>query len=297
VLAPVARRLRRAGVRHLHAHFAAGAALDALRLARLLGLPWSLTAHAYDIYSHPRNLRGKLAAAAFVTSGCDYTVRDLRALMPPGREPDVHEIVMGVDLERFRRAAPYPAGHTVIAVGRLVEKKGFQHLIDALGLLEGSGAVDRLVLVGSGPLEHDLRERAERAGAAQRIDWAGARAPAEVRELLERADLLAMPCVVAADGDRDSMPVVVKEALAMELPVVCSDEVGLPELVRPEWGRLVPPGDPAALAGAIGELLELPAERRSEMGRAGRSFVGGFADVHTETAKLAALIGRAQNGS
>ena len=112
-----------------------------------------------------------------------------------------------------------------------------------------------------------------------------------MRELLERADLLAMPCVVAANGDRDSMPVVVKEAMAMEIPVVATDEVGLPELVRDELGRLVPPGDAAALAAAIAELLDAAAaERRAAMGRAARAHVIEHADVHRETAKLAELI-------
>jgi colanic acid/amylovoran biosynthesis glycosyltransferase len=96
--------------------------------------------------------------------------------------------------------------------------------------------------------------------------------------------------VIASDGDRDSMPVVVKEALAMEAPVVASDEVGLPELVSEEWGRLVPPGDPEALASAIDELLSLPAEERIRMGRAGREWVLSACSLDRETARLAALI-------
>jgi glycosyltransferase involved in cell wall biosynthesis len=111
-----------------------------------------------------------------------------------------------------------------------------------------------------------------------------------VCEVLEGADLLAAPSVVAADGDRDTMPVVVKEALAMEVPVVASDEVGLPEVVRPEWGRLVPPGDSDALAEAIDELLALPPTERAAMGRAGRAFVTEHCNLSTETARLAGWI-------
>jgi glycosyltransferase involved in cell wall biosynthesis len=291
-LAPPARRLLAASVQHLHAHFASGGAFDALRLARLLDISWSVTAHAYEIYTLPQNLERKLAAADFVTSGCEYTVRDLRRLMPPGREEDVHEIVMGVDLGRFRRREPHPADRIVVAVARFVEKKGLQYLLDALALLEPAGTVERLVLVGAGPLEGRLREQTERLAVAHRVEWAGALEHDGVRDVLERADLLAMPSVVAADGDRDSMPVVVKEALAMEVPVVCSDEVGLPELVRAEWGRLVPPGDAAALAEGIRELLDLFPDQRAAMGRAGRTFVSDFADVNREAAKLAELIER-----
>jgi glycosyltransferase involved in cell wall biosynthesis len=109
---------------------------------------------------------------------------------------------------------------------------------------------------------------------------------------LEQADLLALPCVVASDGDRDSMPVVVKEALAMEVPVVGSDEVGMPEMIQSEWGRLVPPRDAGALAGAIRELLDLPVEQRVEMGRRGREYVVRNFSVRAGAQKLEGLIDR-----
>ena len=101
-----------------------------------------------------------------------------------------------------------------------------------------------------------------------------------------------MPAVVAADGDRDSMPVVVKEALAMGVPVVATDEVGLPEVVRDDWGRLVPPGDPGALAAALRELLELDRTEREAMGERGRAFVIPDLTVKAQTAKLVTLIER-----
>ncbi|MEA2438817.1 MAG: hypothetical protein QOH76_241 [Thermoleophilaceae bacterium] len=281
-LAPAARRLARGGERHVHVHFAAGAALDWMRIAAIAGVPYSVTAHAYEIFERPANLREKLERAMFATSGCEYNVRHLRELAP---RAEVHEIVMGVDAERFRRRTPYGAGDPhVVAVGRLVEKKGFRYLVEAAAELPGV----RFTIAGAGPLEQELR-----ALAGDRVAFAGALQPDEVRELLESAHLLAMPCVVAADGDRDSMPVVVKEALAMEIPVVATDEVGLPELVRPEWGRLVPPRDSRALAGAIAELLALPARERASMGRAGRAHVLEAANVTRETEKLSELIVRA----
>jgi colanic acid/amylovoran biosynthesis glycosyltransferase len=282
-LAPAARRLTRSGEPHVHVHFAAEAALDWMRIAAIAGVPYSVTAHAYEIFMSPANLREKLERAAFATTGCEYNVRHLREVAP---RADVHEIVMGVDGERFRRATPYGSEGAggpphVVAVGRLIEKKGFVHLVDAARELPDV----RFSIVGAGPLEQELRER-----AGDRVELLGARRADEIRALLESADLLAMPCVVAADGDRDSMPVVVKEALAMEVPVVATGEVGLPELIRPEWGRLVPPADATALAAAIAELLALPREQRAAMGRAGRDHVLAAASVHRETEKLAELI-------
>ncbi|MEA2481187.1 MAG: hypothetical protein QOJ07_3109, partial [Thermoleophilaceae bacterium] len=282
-LALRAARLRAARVQHLHVHFAAGAALDGLRLARLLGIPWSVTAHAYDIFVSPANLREKLEAAAFATTGCDYNVRELRRVAPTAL---IERVVMGVDPERFRRTRPYPGGRHVVGVGRLVEKKGFGDLVAALALVPDA----QLTLVGEGPLRGALEAAAREAGVAARVTFAGRRSPAEIRALLESADALAMPCVVAADGDRDSMPVVVKEALAMEVPVVATDEVGLPELVRPEFGRLAPPGDPAALAAALREPLDQPADERAAMGRAGREHVKRECDVRRESARVSALI-------
>jgi glycosyltransferase involved in cell wall biosynthesis len=248
-------------------------------------VPYSVTAHAYEIFMSPANLREKLERAAFATTGCEYNVRHLRAVAPRAR---VHEVVMGVDGERFKRTTPYGAGDAgrephVVAVGRLVEKKGFRDLVEAAASLPEV----RFSIVGAGPLGSELRAL---AAGRRRVEFLGPRSPDEVRELLESADLLAMPCVVAADGDRDSMPVVVKEALAMEVPVVATDEVGLPELVRPEWGRLVPPARPDELAAAIAELLALPDEQRAAMGRAGRAHVLVAASVRRETEKLADLI-------
>lgn len=286
VLAPAAFASR--GV--VHAHFAGAAALSALRAARLAGRPFSLTAHAYDIYQEPRNLAVKLRAAGLVTSGCDYTVRDLRAIAGPGHSERVVRVVMGVDPERFARGTPHSAGRRVLAVGRLVEKKGFELLVRAAADPALAGLAERVTIVGDGPLREPLERTVAELGVGDVVELAGAREHGDVRELMETAAVVAVPSVIAADGDRDSMPVVAKEALAMEVPVAASDEVGLPELIRPDFGRLVPPGDPAALAAALAELLALPVERRAAMGRAGRAFVTEHANVHRETARLSELL-------
>jgi glycosyltransferase involved in cell wall biosynthesis len=289
-LAPAARRLQASGERHIHVHFAAGAALHALRLARLVGVGYSVVGHGYDVFQKPRNLAEKLRRASFVVGPCEYTAAYLRALLPASRHGNVHVVVMGVDGARFRRASPYPGGRSVVAIGRLVSKKGFGDLIEAAGRLAGTAPLERLAIAGDGPLRDELEARIARLGldgTAALVDAWGADG---VRPLLESADVLAMPSVIAPDGDRDAMPVVVKEALAMEIPVVCTDEVGLPELVRPEWGRLVPTHDPEALAAAIGELLALAPERRARMGAAGRTFVLERCDLRRETVRLAELI-------
>ncbi|MBW3653534.1 MAG: glycosyltransferase [Actinobacteria bacterium] len=282
-LAPAARAIVERGDEHLHAHFAGGAALDAMRLAALTGRCFSVTAHAYDIFLTPRNLREKLVRADAVFTGCEYNLRHLRDVAP---EANLHKVVMGVDARAFRRRSPLPGGRAVLAVGRLVEKKGFGVLIDAVARLPGV----RLEIIGEGPLRAALQEQAERVGVRDRVQFAGSLSPAGVRAALEAADVLAMPCVVARDGDRDSMPVVVKEAMAMELLVVGSDEVGLPECVLAPWGVLSAPGDSEALAGALREVLALAPAERARAGRAAREWVKSHADVDGETARMAAIL-------
>ena len=282
-LAPAVRRAAESGADHLHAHFAAGAALDAMRIGAMLRLPYSVMTHGYDVFELPANLPEKHERAAFAATACDYSARHLRDRFGV----EARRLVVGVDPEAFRRGAPYPGGRTVVAVARLVEKKGLRFLVDAAALAQ----VDRVLIAGDGPLRGQLEARVAERGLGDVVELLGDRTPDQVRSLLERADVLAAPCVVAENGDRDTMPVVVKEALAMEVPVVASDAVGLPEVVRPEWGRLVPPGDADALADALDEVLSLPPDERAAMGRAGREFVAEHCNVGTETARLAGWIG------
>ena len=286
-LAPAARRIDRAGEEHLHAHFGAGAALDALRLARLLGLPYSVTLHGYDIFRTPRNLPEKLDRAAFATSGSEFTVGHLRSRSPGAR---VHKIVMGVDPERWRRSAPPATAGTVLAVGRLVEKKGFAHLLRAAAQLRGAPSFAEVLIVGDGPLRGALHALHAELGLEDAVRFLGAQPSERVRALLEEAAVVAVPCVIAADGDADSMPVIAKEALAMEVPVVASDAAGLPEVVRAPWGRTVPAGDADALAVALAEVLDLTPEQRGAMGTAGRAFVATECSVDREAARLLALV-------
>lgn len=293
-LAPAARRLAKGGQEHLHVHFAAGAALNAMRLGRLLNVPYSVTVHAYDLFQHPRNLPEKIEHAAFATSVCAYTVGRLRAAISPAAAARVHEVGMGVDGERFRRRRAYPGGRQVVGVGRLVEKKGFRHLIDAAAQLESTAPLDRVTLIGDGPLAGALRDQAQQLGIHSKVMLEGSREHDEVRRLLEEADLLVMPSITASDGDQDSLPVVVEEALALEVPVVASDLGGLPEVIQPEWGALVAPGDPVELAATIERVLALPPDRRMEMGRRGRRFILEHRDAAREAARLAVLVASAR---
>jgi colanic acid/amylovoran biosynthesis glycosyltransferase len=288
-LAPAALRLGAGGERHVHVHFAALAAANALRIGRIAGVPVSVTPHAQEVYLEPVSLPEKLRQATFTTTVCKYNVTLLERLVP-NQAQKLHNIPIGVRPEAHFRRTPYPGGRTVVAVGRLVEQKGFVHLIDAVALLEDRAPVDRLLIAGDGPLRASLAARIAELGIGHRVELLGSLEPGPIRDLIERADLFAVPSVVAADGNRDAVPVVLYEAMAAAVPVVASDEVGLPENVDPSWGRLVAPGEPAALAGAIAELLELPPDRRAEMGEAGAEFIRRERNLAIQTSRLIALI-------
>ena len=146
------------------------------------------------------------------------------------------------------------------------------------------GSIPEVLIVGEGPERTALELLIDELDAP--VSLLGAVSHDETRVLLESASASVLPCVVASDGARDSMPVAVKEAMALELPVVGTDEVGLPEMIGPDRGILVPPGDPDALGAALTRLFERSRPERERMGRAGRAFVTEHCNLRTETAKL-----------
>jgi glycosyltransferase involved in cell wall biosynthesis len=254
----------------LHAHFLHTPASVTRYAAILLGLPWSGSAHAKDIWTTPEwEKREKLAACEWLVT-CTAANRDhLAALAPAGR---VELVYHGLDLVRFP-PAPTRGAHdpvTILSICRLVEKKGVDVLLDALARLPGSW---RFVHVGGGPLSRDLKAKAEKLGIAERVTWRGALTQERVLEEYRGADIFALASRVARDGDRDGLPNVLAEAQSQGLACVATRVSAIPELLRDGvTGLLVDENDPAALAGAIETLIADPARRRS-LGAAGQARV------------------------
>lgn len=269
-----------AGAQHLHAHFASEATDIAALLGRLARRPHSFTGHSTDLFADPAGLRRRLEQASFAVLVCEYDRREVERLAPGAGRLEV--VPLGVDLERLRRGTPYNPDGPVVAIGRLVEHKGLADLAAVAGQLGRE-----VVIAGEGP----LREELERA-AAGAVRFAGALPPAEAAALIERAAVLVAPSIVARDGSRDGIPMVLKEALALEVPVVASDAVGNPEVVDDAWGALYPAGHSPALAEALRAMLERTAAARKAMGRAGRRFAERAADVRRQTACLRELFHR-----
>jgi glycosyltransferase involved in cell wall biosynthesis len=269
-----------ADVTHIHVHFLHTPASVARYAALLTGLPWTASAHAKDIWTSPDwEKREKLASCRWLVTCSAYARDHLAALAP---DPDRVELVYhGLDGARFPPAPgrrPLRTGSErsdpirILSVGRAVEKKGHDVLIDALARLP-AGVHWRLVHVGGGPLRDALRRRAETLGIGGRIDWKGSLPQGDVIAEYRAADLFVLACRVGRDGDRDGLPNVLMEAQSQGLACIATNVSAVPELiVDGETGVLVPPEDPAALADAIAALAAAP-ERRLFLGRSGETRV------------------------
>ena len=248
--------LRRAGVTHVHAHFASTAARLANLAWRMGGPPYSVTAHAKDIWHRDARrdgLRDKLGHARFVATVSEENRRHLETVLD-GRG-DVRLVPNSVDLGRLPSPGDRdPGPGLVLTVARLVEKKGLDDLIRACGLLRRSGTAIRLDVIGDGPLRADLRGLADLEGAA--VTWHGALPHEQVVEHYRRAAVFALPCVVAPNGDRDGLPTSVLEAMAAGTPVITTAVNGLADVVDDgHTGLVVAPHDPEALAAALKRVL------------------------------------------
>jgi colanic acid/amylovoran biosynthesis glycosyltransferase len=248
--------LARAGIDHVHAHFASTAARLANLAWRMGGPTYSVTAHAKDIYDQKvrvDRLREKLACAKFVAT-VSAANRDYLDVILSGRTR-VRVVPNSVDLRRLRAPEERcPEAGTVLAVARLVEKKGLGDLVRACGLLAERGVRLQAEVVGDGHLASILQEAATRLGAP--VTFHGSLPHEQVLQLYRRAAVFCLPCVVASTGDRDGLPTSVLEAMALGVPVVTTAVGGLRELVVDgKTGLVVPQRDPLALADALERLL------------------------------------------
>ncbi len=282
-----------AGVSHLHAHFATAAAEVASCLGRTLSLPYSFTAHAKDIFhesvSAPR-LEGLMRDASFVVTVSDFNVDHLRRVAPGSASTSIHRIYNGVDVCRFDVADDTERTDRILGVGRLVEKKGFDVFVDAIARMRARRPGVSATIVGTGRCEVALREQIERLGLASHIAMAGARPQTEVLDLMRSHRVLAAPCVVGTDGDRDGLPTVIIEAMALGLPVVSTPVTGIPEITRHgTTGITVPEGDAGALAEALEQLLT-DDRLRTRLRGAARQLIETEFDTRTNAVALADLL-------
>lgn len=289
----LAERAAHHGVRHLHAHFASRAGHVSALASVLLGTGYSITAHAKDIYHRDVDrdlLAWKIRRARFVVTVTDYNHQHLLDLLGEG-DPAAERVVRlynGVDLTRFApQAAPRDGAPRVVAIGRLVEKKGFGVLVDACAELRDRGVALRCEILGGGELEQELRSQVARLGLERTVELAGSMTTEAVAGRLRGAAVVALPCIVGSDGNVDALPTALLEGMASSLPLVSTRLSGIPEIIDDgSNGLLVEPGDAGALADALAALLADP-DRAAAMGAAGRRRAEELFDLRRNVAALA----------
>lgn len=288
-------RLRAAGesVSHVHAHFAHDPALVALFVHRLTGLPYSVTAHARDLYQIPRrSLRERAGAATDVLTCCQANLDYLDAELDAASAAKARVIHHGVDLQQFVPATPGAGASRaqILSVGRLVEKKGFPDLMRACALVAAEHPFT-LTIYGDGPLRPELERLRDELGLAETVELAGERDSSVIVDAMRSADIFAIAPYVTPDGDRDGVPNVIVEALASGLPVVSTDVGGVAEAVRHGHnGYLTEPHDVSGLAGYLRSLVA-DADLRHRMGAAARSTAEEHFDVDRAAAELVRVFG------
>jgi glycosyltransferase involved in cell wall biosynthesis len=278
-------------VTHLHAHFAHSPAAVAY-LASVAGGPsFSFTAHAKDLYTTlPRNIRIRARAARFVLTCTEANGRHLRELLENDVSVPVHVVHHGTDLERFSPARRRPEPGLIVSVGRLVPKKGFSVLVDAMGNAAGGGLDFRCEVYGGGPMRAELEARVHRLGLEKRLSFHGARPLDDIVAAYTRAMVFVLAPAVLDNGDRDGIPNVLVEAMAAGVPVVSTRVSGIPELIDDgENGLLVEPSDANALAAAIRRVLENP-RLAARLASAGRRKVEREFDVVANSRRIAELL-------
>lgn len=285
----IARWLRDHRIDHVHAHFAGGATAHAILGARLAGVSVSFVCHGHDVYAEAEDLSLKLAEADRVIAVCNDMAEDLRKTEP---ECPLRVVPCGIDPERYR-FQPQPTGNgRLLFVGRLVEQKGIDDLFAALASLSPDERPG-LDLVGDGPLRAALESRAQALGPfreGREIRFFGAQPASWYAENGAAYLAFVAPFKTAPDGARDSGPMVIKEAMALGLPVISTAYMGVKEMILPGLGDLAAPGDVPALAAAIRRVMQMPpAVRLAQLEAARQRLVSDFSLNHAAASLSAAI--------
>ncbi len=255
--------LRQAGIRHVHVHFAGTAARTAFWTRKLFGVNYSVTAHANDIFRDepPERLEQIFDAARFVVTVSDFSLRFLRENYPK-QSARFCRVYNGINTSGYSQSAFPPGRPLILSVGRYIEKKGFSTLVDACARL---GARDfECQIIGGGRLGESLRQQAAALGVSDRVHITGPKTEGEIKELLARTLVFALPCLVADDGAMDNLPTVIMEAMAAGVPVISTNLAAIPEMIIDgQTGYIVPERDPEALAARLAEMINDRAAARA----------------------------------
>lgn len=288
-----ARLMTRAGVRHIHAHYATHPALVAWMIHRLTGIGYSLTVHAHDIFVRKAMLATKVREAAFIVAISQFNRDYLASAVGEWARAKTFIIHCGLDPEQYtpRRYPPQPGEpFEVLNIGSLQPYKGQRYLVEACALLRARGVPVHCRIIGSGELRPVLEKQIAELNLGDVVELLGPRPQEEVAQLLPSAHCFVLPSIITPAGKMEGLPVSLMEALACAVPVIATDLSGIPELVRPnETGLLVPPANAEALAEAMTHVWRNPIEA-AQMAQAGGALVLREFNLSDNVRRLAALF-------
>lgn len=274
----------------IHTHFATMGDI-ARRLSKMLQLPYTLTAHAADIYQNPDadELRKVMDDAESIVTISEYNKKYLSNNI--GVSNRIEVVRCGINLNKFHlnRETNVDGIAKILVVARLIEKKGLEYLIKAMPLVIAKIPNCELTIVGSGPLNDFLHQLVNEMVVGKYVQFRGSVPDSELMQCYENTDMFVLPCTIEKNGNQDGIPVAIMEAMAMGLPVISTSVSGIPELVENGVsGLLVQPMDENALADAMIELLDNP-DMRHNMGQNARKRIADEFNVEIEVGKQVAL--------
>ncbi|OGB98180.1 hypothetical protein A2V82_06640 [candidate division KSB1 bacterium RBG_16_48_16] len=284
----LARVMMRKDIQLINAHFADAAASFAMLCSKLLAIPYSITAHAYDIFAPQTNLTEKFEGARFIVTCTQYNKQHLLETFPE-LEARVSVVYHGIDLDELKRKKQKSGRPVILSVGRLVPKKGMLVLVEACRLLKKRNVPFTCYIIGEGPERPRLEMKIKLDDLVGDVELPGAMFPDQVIAHYRRADIFVLPCIVEADGNRDGIPNVLAEAMAMEIPVISTGISAIPELITDGVdGILVDQGDAEKVCEAMISLMSSPRKKRS-ITRNGRLKVEKMFDRRVNLLQLRAI--------
>ena len=256
-------KLKQLNINHLHAEFADLPALLAVKAAKRLNISYSVGIHAFDIHCAKYPAATIFGDARFITA-CNQAAADALIAANPSLKSKITVIHHGIDLQKwtFDDCQPHKPICKIAFVGRLVPKKGLDILIRALPYLKVSGIEFSLEIVGSGPLEDELKDLANQQQVVEFIHWHGVQPPENVRAILRQSSCLCAPSIVAPNGDRDGIPNTVLEAMSTGLPVIATPVGGIAEALSNDKGWMIDFLSPLQLANTLTTFASTPLEER-----------------------------------
>ncbi|ASK26737.1 glycosyltransferase [Neisseria chenwenguii] len=295
----IALAIKERGIEHLHAHFGTQATTVARQAAIFADITYTFTAHAKDIYFQYEESTGlgkKMRDAFATVTVSDYNLAYLKEQYGSDADKTVRIYNNGMDLQKFPYNGFGSRERHILAVGRLVVKKGFDVLLESLAILKQQNIAMRCTLVGGGPLQEELSAQIQALDIGDVVEMVGPMPQPDIINMMKTANMVVAPCVVSEDGDRDGLPTVLLESMALGTPVISTQVAGIPELVKDgKTGLCVPQRDARALASAMQRLLD-DHEMCETLSRNGRASIEREYDEDRNAARLREIFRAATAG-